>query len=101
MPIGSSSRKYSRTIARLMIATCGADGPSASVKYRPRTSVAPSVRKYDGPTSRSGTSLCSPCHGRPSTRNHVVLPHPLMGRVLVTPTDETPGSPPMRSITGA
>ena len=48
MPIGSSPRKYSRAIARLMMATCGAAGPSASVKYRPRTSVAPSVWKYDG-----------------------------------------------------
>ena len=39
--MGSSFGKYSRAIARLMMATCGADGPSASVKDRPRMSVAP------------------------------------------------------------
>jgi hypothetical protein len=44
----SSFGKYSRAIARLMIATGGVDGPSASVKDRPRMTVAPSVWKLRG-----------------------------------------------------
>ena len=63
-------------------------------------SVAPSVWKYVALTSRSGTSLCSPCHGRPEhAEPRACSPIRSMGSELVTPTDDTPGRPPTRATT--
>ena len=93
-PSGLLPPKNRRASVSLTMLTGGAPRPSASVKWRPRSSRTPSVAKYSGLTSYQrtvGDSASRPVLPAPSTSSAPTSSPPKSGPADPSATEWTPG----------